>query len=326
MIKLLGITFVLFAGLIFIGLFLKYRMKNTVDHRNLEAELDSELAQWLKRGLAPGLVIGVYKDGKTYIKGYGYIDKVSNITPTGETLFEIASITKLFTAAALQIICDRPASGIGLDTRLNEILTNVKLSPAVENITLRQLATHSSGLPSFPKEYLKTAKDTNNISRDFTINALYTYLENPLEIRRSGKFVYSNLAFGLLGHLLEKVTRKSYQHVVTETLLEPLAMTDTCVVMPDFTQVAQGYTLRGEPAALLDWAGGALNGAGALKSNVKDMMRFVRANLESDNTPIMQSLRKMHSPQLNDKTGLGWMLPMMIDRFSVTMRFFGTMA
>lgn len=297
-------------------LYLKYRLDNTPDRKSLGVELDTEMKNWMDRGLSYGLVIGVFKDQKSFIKGYGSVTKEGNLAPTPTTLFEIASITKLFTTSTLQILCDKGV--LQLDSTLGEVMDPTVLSPLAQSVTLRQLASHRSGFPAFPDEYLSKIPDTDNISRDFTINDMYVYLGNPSGKREAGRFEYSNFGAGLLGHVLAIATKKSYEKVIIETVLEPLGMTSTFVTLKEgYTKdIAQGYSMSGNPAKLLDWSGGALNGAGSLKSTARDMVLFIKANVDDASSPLSKSLGKTHEPQFDGETAIGWMLPGFIDRFT----------
>ena len=297
-------------------LYLKYRLHNTPDRKNLEVELDTKMKAWIDRGISYGLVIGVYKDNKTFIKGYGSATKEGNVVPTPTTIFEIASITKLFTASTLQVLCDKGV--LQLDSTLGELMDHAVLSPTVKSVTLRQLASHRSGFPAFPNEYLRKIPDTDNVSRDFTINEMYAYLENPSDKKDAGRFEYSNFGAGLLGHVLTTTSKsKNYQELVAKTLLEPLGMTSTFVTLNEgyAKDVAQGYSMSGAPKNLLDWSGGTLDGAGSLKSTAHDMVLFIKANVDGDSSPISKSLSKTHEPQFDGETAIGWMLPGFIDRF-----------
>ncbi|MCI0562601.1 MAG: beta-lactamase family protein [Nitrososphaera sp.] len=296
-------------------LYLKYRMHNTPDGRNLEAELDTEIGKMMKGGLSYGLVIGVYKDGKTFIKGYGSVSKETDVAPTASTVFEIASITKLFTASTLQVLSDKGI--LQLDSMLGDLMGDVTLSPSVKKVTLRQLATHRSGFPAFPDEYLKKFPDTDNISRDFTTKEKYAYLGNPNGKQEPGSFEYSNFGAGLLGRVLATSAKKNYEDIVTVTLLEPLGMTSTFVTVKDGNakNIAQGYSMSGNPAKLLDWSGGTLDGAGSLKSTAHDMVLFIKANVDKGDSPLSRSLHETHEPQFGGETAIGWMLPGFIDRF-----------
>ena len=134
-------------------LYLKYRLDNTSDNKDLEAALDSEVMKLIQHDASYGMVIGVYKDGKSFIKGYGTVNKESATVPSASTVFQIASVSKLFTTSLLQILCDEGV--LRLDATLAELIgDSIALSPAAQRVTLKQLATHTSGFPSFPKSHV----------------------------------------------------------------------------------------------------------------------------------------------------------------------------
>lgn len=311
--------FIVFALLIAAALgllYLKYRFTHTPDQHNLAAQIDDEI----KKYPTHGLVVGVYKDGKTYIKGYGKINNESQTVPNGATVFQIASVSKLFTASTLQILSDEGL--VNMDASLSELIGNTyPLSPKVQSITLRQLVTHTSGLPSVPKsleaEVIKLVKEENLMQNPYShlgSKTIFDYLKTADDTGKSGSFEYSNYSMGLLGHILELKTKQPFEALVTQKLLAPLGMNNTAITLtPEMqTHLAQGYTEDDEPAQL--WTFKALAGAGALSSSAEDMLKFVRANIEN-NTAISPSLKKMHAPQLKGDTGIGWMQAGTIDQW-----------
>ncbi len=148
---LVRIIFVLVVVAVSVVLYLKYRLVNTPDKGNLEAALDLEVnKKYMDKGLSYGLVVGIYKDEKIFIKGYGTVNQNSTMVPDGTTIFQLASVSKLFTASTYQILSDEKV--FDMDATLSDVLgTTVKLSPLVQETTLRQLATHTSGFPNIPK-------------------------------------------------------------------------------------------------------------------------------------------------------------------------------
>ncbi len=295
--------------------YLRFRLHRLPDRQHLESEVDAEIGKMMKRGLAVGLVIGIVKEGRTVIKGYGSVSKETTLAPTASTLFEIASITKVFTATTLQALAD--AGVQRLDATLGELLPAEFLAASVRNVTLRQLATHRSGFPPVPKTYLEKIPDTANISRDVTAADLLAYLADPKGKRPAGKFTYSNFGAGLLGYLLARCAGKSYEALVAESVLAPLGMTNTAVTLTTEQRenLAQGHSMKGDSAKPLDWAGGTLDGAGALKSTAHDMTLFIKANLADDDSALSRSLRETHRANPGGQTALGWMLPGFIERF-----------
>lgn len=291
-----------------------YRMTHVADKRDLQSRLDFTIGKFVSKGLAPGVAIGVFKDGRSFVKGYGQTSREGGHATGADTVFEIGSLTKLFTASALQQMCD--AGRLTLDTTLAAVLGEERLDPAVRNITLRQLANHRSGLPAFPPDYLKWADGTDNISRDFTVSDMYAFLAKPGVELHPGKFCYSNFGAGLLGHVLELTSGQRYEELLRELLLQPLGMTSTFVTWPDITPAgtAQGYGMGKTPAAPLDWSGGSLNGAGSLKSSAADVLRLLCAFVQDPPIGAAASLQRT-LPTPSQEAAIGWMTSTSFDRF-----------
>lgn len=319
--KILAIIFaLLIAVAVSAVLYLKYRLDNTSDNKDLEATLDLEVMKFIQHDASYGMVIGVYKDGKSFIKGYGTVNKESATVPSASTVFQIASVSKLFTASLLQILCDEGI--LKMDATLAELIGgSMALSPAAQRVTLKQLATHTSGFPSIPKPLEIKATDLagkenlmQNPYSHLGPKYLFDYLETTDGKREPGRFEYSNFGMGLLGHVLEFVTKKSLESLAAEKLLAPLDMRNTAIALtPEMKKhLAQGYTASRQPSPI--WTFSALAGAGAFNSNAEDMMRFVRANIE-DGSSMSRTLKKMHTPQFDGDTGIGWMSPTFLDGF-----------
>lgn len=292
----------------------KYRLNHETDKQSLETDLDTDVEKFLRRTNADSLVVGVYKDGKTYVRGYG------DNKPDQNTVFQIGSITKVFTALLLQVLCDEGI--IKMDMTLEQLIgRRVKLSPKAKKITLRQLATHTSGLPRLPKSIVncivdKVGKKSLMVDPYSHIDSglVYGYLELTNDNHKAGKFVYSNYGMGLLGHVLESVTGKKYEVLLEEKILVPLNMNHTRINLTPEMQASltQGYTSKGEPTPI--WGFNALEGAGALNSHAKDMLKFIGANFEI-NSPVSIALNTMRESRSNNPTSEGWMKPGLIEKF-----------
>ena len=292
---------------------LKYRLSHTPDRGDLEAALDAEVKKFTDRSLSHGMVLGVYKDGHAWVKGYGATSKGGGLRPDSHTVFELASVSKLFTAATLQLLCDEGA--LGMDDTLGQLLGNsVDLSPAARATTLRQLVTHTSGFPPLPKSFVDKMTDPQNPYSSLELADLVAYLKTTEGKREPGRFEYSNFGMGLLGHVLERVTARPYESLVADRLLRPLDMNHTAVALTPGMRaaLAQGYAEDGAPNPL--WVDRVLTGAGSFKSTVSDMIKFIQANLE-DPSSVAMSLRNMHTKQVAGDTGIGWMQPIFLDRF-----------
>jgi CubicO group peptidase (beta-lactamase class C family) len=318
--KIVAILFALLLVVLFAVLYLKYRMDNTPDRNNLEAAIDAEVNKVMSRGQFPGVVVGVYRDGRTFIKGYGTVKKETMKRPDGTTIFQIGSLSKLLTASLLQVLCDEGV--VSIEATLGELIgSSVPLSAAAQQVTLKQLVTHTSGFPRIPRSLHN--KMTNMASKDDILldpysylvpQFIFEYLSTTEDKREPGRFEYSNFGMGLLAHVLEVVTGRDYESLVTEKVLAPFGMNGTSITPTSEIKehLAQGYTAKGTPTR--PWTFAALAGAGAFYSNVQDMLMFIRANVEEDGAAA-QLFQKMREPQFGGDSGIGWMQPTFFDRF-----------
>lgn len=300
--------------------YLRYRLHNLKDRGDLAAAIDQEFQKVTKRHASGGLVLGVYKSGRTLFKSYGSVSPTNPQPPNAQAIFQIGSVSKVFTGLALQILCDEGV--ISLDDSLEKLLgQNLPLAEAVKPITLRQLATHTSGFPRVPNVLLKQLEAKvgkqhllDNPFNEATLADIYAYLQNPSDLGKSGNFVYSNYGMGLLGHILEQVTGQSLETLVQERVFQPLQMQHSGIDLnkANPAQIMQGHTAKGELAQA--WTFQVLAGAGAFYSTAEDMLQFIQANL-SKNTPLANSLQKIQLAQASGKTGIAWMQATALDRF-----------
>ncbi|MFB6890945.1 serine hydrolase domain-containing protein [Kitasatospora sp. NPDC056327] len=210
--------------------------------------------------------------------------------PGPDTLFEIGSVTKVFTSLALARLT--LAGTVTLDEPLADVLAG--LLPAgsgvpakgPEPLTLRHLATHSSGLPRLPAGMVLSSLLNPNKPDPYahcTAERLLTDLGRTRLRTAPGRgFRYSNLGAGLLGLALAHRTGTGYGELVRREICGPLGMADT-VLVPDAEQTARlapGHTSGGRPVP--GWNLADLAGAGALKSTAADLAVFLRAQLAAD--------------------------------------------
>ena len=313
-IKLVGII-VIIITLIVIGLYfyIKHKSNNIVDKKNLEESIDKQGNLFIQQGNSIGLVIGIVKKDKTLIKGYGTSKLEQQITPDSLSIFELASTSKLFTTATLQILVDE--GQLKLEDPIQSYLENkVDLAASCQKTSLLDLATHLSGFPSLPDLFIAKMTDETNPYKDLTTQDIYDYLATCKGKKAEGKFEYSNFGMGLLGHILAIKSGTKYENLIKQKLLTPLDMTNTFVTADDIDDknIVQGYDEMGNPTKI--WIDNCLTGAGSFMSNASDMIKFIKANLKEQETGIAQSLIRTQKTQANGVTGLGWMLPSSIDR------------
>jgi D-alanyl-D-alanine-carboxypeptidase/D-alanyl-D-alanine-endopeptidase len=228
---------------------------------------------------------------------------------SGESVFQIWSVTKVFTALALADAATR--GELDLDTPLAACLPGT-LIPGP--ITLGHLATHTSGLPRLPPGLLRRAlRHRADPYRDGTTEYLLeTLAATRLRAEPGTRIRYCNFGAALLGQALSRHTSQPYAHLIAQRIPGPLAMPDTAGDLRPDQEVrkATGRSRRGR--AVPEWHLGAMPGAGALYSTVPDLLTFLRAHLRPagnalpDALPLVQQSRVRRNRWL--QVGLGWFL------------------
>ena len=232
----------------------------------------------------------------------------AGVDPGG--LFEIGSITKVFTTSLLQDMVDRREVRLG-DALSDYLPRSVRVpTRGGREITLLDLATQSSGLPRMPPNF--TPRDSLNPYADYSVRQLYDFLSSYELPRDPGaEYEYSNLGMGLLGHTLAIKGRATYEELLRRRILTPLGMRETVITLTPALRATlmQGHNAEGR--VVPNWELPTLAGAGALRSTVSDMLTFLAANLDSAATPLSPTLRRTHGERHatnnpNLKVGLGW--------------------
>ncbi len=276
-----------------------------------EAEIRGILANRIdEQKRSVGIVVGVVEAGERRIVGHGQLATDSPTGVNGDTVFEIGSITKAFTAILLADLVG--AGAVDFEMPVQRLLGPDVTVPTRNGaeITLLHLATHSSGLPRLPSN-MRPGNAANPYA-DYTVVQLYEFLSSYELERDIGETVeYSNLGAGLLGHALALSQETDYETLVSEGLLEPLGMSDTSITLSPSQQerLAVGHSVQLRPVA--NWDLPTLAGAGALRSTVNDMLTFVEANLGLRESALREAMAITHAPRRdfadpNMQIGLGW--------------------
>jgi CubicO group peptidase (beta-lactamase class C family) len=284
-----------------------------------DAEIRRILAQRVdERHNAVGMVVAVIEPSGTRIVAYGKPAKDDARALNGDTVFEIGSITKVFTAV---LLADMAQHGeVKLDDPISKYLPEGVKAPQrnSKDITLEELATHTSGLPRLPNNL--SPKDAANPYADYSADKLYAFLNSYQLPRDPGeKWEYSNLATGLLGQLLSLRAGKDFETLVVSRIATPLGMASTRITLtPEMKErMAAGYNAALQPARLWDFQ--ALAGAGALRSTANDLITFLAANLGYKKSPLQPAMAAMLEVRLptgqpNLQQALGWHILQRKDR------------
>jgi serine-type D-Ala-D-Ala carboxypeptidase/endopeptidase len=259
-----------------------------------------------------GMVIGLVDEKGSRTFGAGKLDNGTDQEVNGDTVFEIGSVTKTFTTLLLQDMVQR--GDMKLEEPVGKYLPATVKMPtrSDKEITLLDLATHSSGLP---RDVQNMVSHNRSNPFDYSAEQLYSFLSKYSLIRDPGaKFEYSNLGMGLLGHAIALKAGKDYESLVLELICRPLHMDNTrATLTPELKRrLAIGHDQSGKRAANYDFDAQAMAGCGALRSTANDLMKYVSANISlppSSLTPLMEKthqIRHRDSPAYG-KTGMDWM-------------------
>lgn len=260
-------------------------------------------------GYNVGIVVGIVTPCGMEVFSYGTTTLSGEQAVDEDTVFEIGSVTKVFTGL---LLADMVESGeVAFGNFIKRYLPGNVDVPTFEgqHIRLIDLATHTSGLPNIP-ENLSPADELNPYA-DYTVEQMYAALTEILLTRKPGlRYEYSNLGMGLLGHILSLRSGMSYEELVVTRIADELGMPDTRITLTPRMQehLATGYREK-EPFPL--WDIPTLAGAGALRSTARDMLTFMAANLGLQESRLYSAMQVTHQPRhwvdsWRFQAGLGW--------------------
>ena len=276
----------------------------------LQLYVDSEVVAYLNDTVNSGLSIGVISGKKIESYHYGEVEKGSGKLATNETIYEIGSLTKTFTGILLAHAVNEGKMKLDDDIRKYLNGSYTKLEYAGKPILIKHLANHTSGLPRIPDNLeVQQSYDENDPYRNYNKAMILEYLKNlTVATEPGGKMEYSNLGVGLLGVILENAYKKSLQELVNLYINRPAGMKNTYFAKAGDKNfnVAKGY--REKDGQLTPyWHLGDMKAAGGLRSNLVDMISFLKANMDDINKDF--SLSHTPVPSKNDgNVGFCWML------------------
>jgi CubicO group peptidase (beta-lactamase class C family) len=276
----------------------------------VDPSIQAILDKTLPRGGSSTVIAA--RNGKiVHCTGYGMADRAHRISATCDTVYDIMSMTKSFTAVAIMKL--QMAGKLRVSDPISKYVGPVPAGK--RNVTIHQLLTHTSGLPE------GLGDDYDPISRQEMLTGA---AKSKLIAPPGKKFSYSNLGYSLLAAIIEKASGTDYEHFLAKEILAPAGMTHTGYVLPRWEthQIAVEYNKKGLPQGRpLDhrWAADGpywnLRGNGGLLSTARDMYRFHRA-LAGDtllDRDAKAEMFKAHSPiglpgYDGYATGYGWVI------------------
>ena len=298
-------------GLNFTALF------GVADPPTIPEDVKQSARQRVDNGYCPGIVIGVISpQGRQYFS-YGRTMLTSGQLPDKDTVFEIGSVTKVFTGLLLADMIERRE--LTPDDVIDKYLPDSVRAPTrnQKRITLIDLATHTSGLPRIPDNMPNCTID--NPYSGYSPELMYAFLSNYQLLRDIGsKFEYSNYGMGLLGYLLAQKSGATYESLVRRRICEKLGMPDTSITLTAAMEKRLAHGHRGD-SRVPNWDMAALAGAGALRSTANDMLTFLAANMGLQENPLRAAMDLAQTPcRPADKdgmqVGLAWLILTGVER------------
>jgi len=282
------------------------------DLRYLERYMDWYFARHMSKYDVPGVSVALVSDDKVlWMKAYGYADSERDVAATTRSVYQIGSISKTFTAAAVMQLTERGA--LDLDAPIQNYLPEFTMKSRWNDVprpSLRDLLSHHAGLPTY---YLK-----GFFSQQSLPELVHALKDEHLAYPPRQIFNYSNLGPNIAGAALERVSGFDFATHMRRSLLDPLGMTSSSFVLDDRVKplFARGY-VKGTPSdaiMLRDIP------AGGLFSNVEDLSRYMRmmlsrGTLDGKRVLSANSVDALFTPQFDNlpldfgqRFGLGWML------------------
>ncbi|WP_442945777.1 serine hydrolase domain-containing protein [Nonomuraea sp. LPB2021202275-12-8] len=275
------------------------------DHR-VAGAMGHRLAELIERYEVPGAALAYLHDGQVHEFAAGVLNVDTGVEATPDSLFQIGSVTKVWTATMLMQSVER--GELTLDTPVAEVLPDFRVADAEvsKTVTIRHLLSHTSGIDG--DLFLDTGRGDDCVAKYVEACADLTQ-NHPLGATQS----YCNSGFTIAGRVLEKLTGKSWDEVLRERIVEPLGLTHTWTLPEDVLRfrAAMGH-MDGKPAPVWSLMRSA-GPVGLICARPSDVVAFARAHLEGG---LLEDPQAMWEPQvdipnphaLGSQWGVGWIL------------------
>jgi D-alanyl-D-alanine-carboxypeptidase/D-alanyl-D-alanine-endopeptidase len=290
-----------------VGLLIIFCSITTWSQKALPEDVSASIKKRIEYGYSPSYAIGIIdKDGVRY---YNFGTKALSGTSVDEhSIYEIGSISKTFTAI---LLAQKVLEGkMNLDDPIKKYLpADVKVPQrGSAEITLGNLSDHTSALPRMPSNFAPA--NPANPYADYSVKQMYEFISGYQLARDIGaEYEYSNLAQGLLGHILALQSGTTYETLMIQNIATPLAMKETKIVFDENMKknLAMPYSSGKQ---VENWDLGSLAGAGAIRSSTSDMLKYLSANMGMKKTSLKKAIDLTqlvrHDKANGNRVGLGW--------------------
>lgn len=254
------------------------------------------------------IAIGIYEYGEIKKYGYTVLDNQLVTSHNAGKLFEIGSITKVFTTLSAMQVLNR--NEIDIDSAVVTMLPKRNIS---DKLSFRKLMTHTAGFPKMPANFVWSAlRSPSDPFLHYSEEMMYRFL-GGYEPKEEESFQYSNLSMGLLGHSLAQMESKSLASIMEDEIFVPLQMSSTSLGLVEnrYQKVINPIGSNGEPKSTWKFSE-VTKGAGNGFSNIDDMSLFLAFLLDKKNASneLYKMILEMEREQLvisdKESMGLGW--------------------
>lgn len=249
--------------------------------QDISQKIDSIIHDNYKKNPEVGISVGFINNNKESYTSYGNLNAESPMKINENSIFEIASITKILTSNLIaQAVMDHK---IKLDDYIDGFLPKEYiLQENLKNkIRISDLASHQSGLPDIDFAKL-IEQDPQQPVNSVTAQTLTAIINNCSELKDYGKYRYSTIGYTLLGQILEKVYGKSYDEIIRDGMIKPLHMKNTLTKDFNVKNRTTAHNPDGGIQEFFKW--NITAPAGLVKSNAADMVTFLKAVLDKETT------------------------------------------
>ena len=274
-------------------------------------EIDAEAAGYLATMPESTLMVGITIDGERYVRRYRSEGAELAVLPAEDSVYEIGSVSKVYAATVLASLLNEGRLSLD-DTVASHLPNGARLAPEIARITVRDIVTHTAGLPSTGRihqsyideetrgQTLPPLGYTTHYLR-YRKEHLYQDWETlALDYPTGTKWNYSVISMGTMGHILELVTGQPYEELLLERVCKPLGLSDTAYSLSEDQQLRMVRAFLPNGSLAPNWYHDVMMSQGGLRSTMQDLLSFAEANIAAgrgeDDSPLAQAMRLARTP------------------------------
>ena len=244
------------------------------------ANIDTKTREIMSKNQINGIAIAIINNNKVQYCNYGYTDKIKKVPITNKSIFEIASVTKTFTAQMAGIAASN--NKLDLDASVTKYIPELAANESYTHINNKELLSHVAGLPF---KYTDTFTESE---------LLATAIQNKPNHSPESYYQYSNLSITLASISLTRIYHTNYENLLKKLVLNPLGMKYTSMNLSPKNQslIVTGYDRDNNPTKLMTM--GITRSAGGLKSNTYDLTRYLQFQMNRENSQFKNVLEIVH--------------------------------